>query len=91
MPTYDYQCKECGHKFEEFQSISADLLMVCPQCARPSLRRVMTGGLGMIFKGSGFYLTDYKKSQGDGKTSTPAKETTETKKDSTPAKESKPE
>ncbi len=63
MPTYDYQCKECGHTFEEFQSMSADPLTECPSCGKPGLKRLLAGGAGMIFKGSGFYLTDYKKSK----------------------------
>jgi putative FmdB family regulatory protein len=62
MPTYEYRCKSCGHEFEELQSMTAAPLTICPKCAEPTLRRVMGGGGGMIFKGSGFYLTDYKKS-----------------------------
>jgi putative FmdB family regulatory protein len=66
MPTYDYKCGECGHVFEEFQSIKADPLKDCPACRKPALKRLMAGGAGMIFKGSGFYLTDYKKSSSTG-------------------------
>jgi len=62
MPTYDYRCKSCGFEFEEFQSMSAEMLVVCPKCAEPSLKRLMSSGAGLVFKGSGFYLTDYKKS-----------------------------
>ena len=62
MPTYDYKCGACGHLFEEFQSMKADPLKDCPQCGKPALKRLMAGGAGMIFKGSGFYLTDYAKS-----------------------------
>jgi len=62
MPTYDYKCGECGHVFEEFQSMKADPLKDCPNCGKPALKRLMAGGAGMIFKGSGFYLTDYAKS-----------------------------
>lgn len=92
MPTYDYKCKECGHMFEEFQSMSSDLLVVCPKCGKPSLKRQMSGGTGMIFKGSGYYLTDYKKS-GSSQTAAKPKEEeketkTETKPDSKPATES---
>ncbi|MCX6134087.1 MAG: zinc ribbon domain-containing protein [Ignavibacteriales bacterium] len=61
MPTYDYKCKECGHLFEEFQSMSSDFLVTCPSCGKPGLVRLMAGGAGLVFKGSGFYLTDYKK------------------------------
>jgi putative FmdB family regulatory protein len=62
MPTYDYRCKSCGYEFEEFQSMSSEKLIICPKCAEPSLKRLMSGGAGLVFKGSGFYLTDYKKS-----------------------------
>jgi putative FmdB family regulatory protein len=61
MPTYEYQCKKCGHELEEFQSINEPPLVHCPRCATDSLVRVMGGGAGLIFKGSGFYMTDYKK------------------------------
>ncbi|MCG3121592.1 MAG: hypothetical protein ALAOOOJD_04747 [bacterium] len=60
MPTYDYDCTSCGHEFELFQSISAAPLEICPQCGGKVQRRI-NGGAGLIFKGSGFYLTDYKK------------------------------
>ena len=59
MPTYDYVCKKCQHKFEEFQSITADLLTVCPKCSG-ELKRLIGSGLGIVFKGSGFYETDFK-------------------------------
>jgi putative FmdB family regulatory protein len=62
MPTYTYRCKSCSYEFEEFQSISADALRLCPSCHQESLVRVIDGGTGLLFKGSGFYLTDYKKS-----------------------------
>jgi putative FmdB family regulatory protein len=62
MPTYEYRCKSCGYEFEEFQSMSDDVLVICPKCAEPSLKRLMSSGAGLLFKGSGFYLTDYKKS-----------------------------
>jgi putative FmdB family regulatory protein len=60
MPTYGYKCKKCGYTFEEFQSITADPLVKCPSCGQPSLKRLLGGGAGMIFRGSGFYQTDYK-------------------------------
>ena len=62
MPTYDYKCKACGHTFEEIQSMSAKKLVICPSCGKPALVRLMSSGTGLVFKGSGFYLTDYKKS-----------------------------
>lgn len=64
MPSYDYVCQDCGHGFEEFQSMSADPLTTCPSCGQESLKRLIGGGLGIIFKGSGFYVTDSKKSAG---------------------------
>lgn len=60
MPTYDYQCGGCGHRFEEFQSISADPLSKCPSCGKKKLARLIGTGAGVIFKGSGFYQTDYR-------------------------------
>jgi putative FmdB family regulatory protein len=62
MPTYEYVCRECGHTFEELQSMKEDPLLRCPSCGKDALARIMGGGSGLIFKGSGFYLTDYKKS-----------------------------
>lgn len=66
MPTYEYRCKKCGHEFEEFQKITAAPLMQCPACHQNTLRRVIGGGAGLIFKGEGFYITDYKRSGKDG-------------------------
>ena len=60
MPTYDYICKECSHKFELFQGIHDDAVTICPEC-KGTVRRIISGGTGIIFKGSGFYATDYKK------------------------------
>jgi putative FmdB family regulatory protein len=60
MPTYHYKCKACSHEFEEFQSMSDDPLVKCPSCGKKKLVRLITGA-GLVFKGSGFYLTDYKK------------------------------
>jgi len=62
MPTYDYVCTECGHEFEAFQSITDKPLKKCPECQGVVRRRIGTGA-GLIFKGSGFYETDYKKSK----------------------------
>jgi putative FmdB family regulatory protein len=63
MPTYDYECKECGYEFEHFQSMSEDTLKECPQCGG-ELRRLIGGGMGIIFRGSGFYVTDNRGSDG---------------------------
>ncbi|NLK42341.1 MAG: zinc ribbon domain-containing protein [Planctomycetes bacterium] len=60
MPTYDYQCDACGHGFEEFQSITASPLKKCPQCGKLKLKRLLGTGAGLIFKGNGFYQTDYR-------------------------------
>ncbi len=60
MPTYDYACDACGHAFEEFQSITAKPLRKCPECAKPKLKRLIGTGAAVIFKGSGFYETDYR-------------------------------
>ena len=60
MPTYDYKCQKCGHTYEVFQGISAKLKTQCPKCRGKVKRLIGTGG-GIIFKGSGFYQTDYKK------------------------------
>ena len=59
MPTYEYQCDKCGHKFEKFQSMTANALRKCPQCGKQSLKRLIGTGAAIIFKGSGFYQTDY--------------------------------
>jgi len=60
MPTYDYRCDACGHKFEEFQSFSEEPLKKCPACGKKKLVRLFGTGAGVIFKGSGFYETDYR-------------------------------
>ncbi len=80
MPTYEYVCDACEHELEEFQSITAKPLKKCPECGKPKLRRLIGTGAGVIFKGSGFYETDYRSdgykkaekaesSNGDGKKS----------------------
>ncbi|MGA2052177.1 MAG: zinc ribbon domain-containing protein [Opitutales bacterium] len=61
MPTYEYACKFCGHEFETFQSIKDAPLRKCPACKKAGLRRLISGGAGLIFKGSGFYETDYRR------------------------------
>ncbi|MHC2070639.1 FmdB family zinc ribbon protein [Bremerella sp. T1] len=60
MPTYEYKCDACDYEFEEFQSISADPLTKCPECKKKKLRRLFSTGGGLLFKGSGFYITDYR-------------------------------
>lgn len=60
MPTYAYECQACGHGFEEFQSMTANALRKCPECKKLKLQRLIGPGAGIIFKGSGFYETDYR-------------------------------
>ena len=60
MPTYDYICSKCNYKFERFQSMSDEPIRVCPNCGGV-VRRLISGGTGLIFKGSGYYETDYKR------------------------------
>lgn len=103
MPTYDYECSACGHRFDKFQSITADPIKKCPECGRNTAKRLIGIGAGVIFKGGGFYETDYrsdsyksdaKKDTGDGggksdsKSDAPTK--SETKVESKPATEPKP-
>lgn len=60
MPTYEYECTECEYSFDEFQKINDKPLTKCPKCGGP-VRRLISGGAGLIFRGSGFYVTDYKR------------------------------
>jgi len=60
MPTYDYECDSCGHEFELFQSITESVKRKCPECGRLKLRRLFGTGAALVFKGSGFYQTDYR-------------------------------
>jgi putative FmdB family regulatory protein len=60
MPTYEYQCDACEHEFEEFQSMSEAALTKCPKCGKKKLRRLFGTGAAVLFKGSGFYQTDYR-------------------------------
>lgn len=61
MPTYEYQCDGCSHEFEQFQSMKDDPIKICPECKKKKVRRLLGSGAGIIFKGSGFYETDYKR------------------------------
>jgi putative FmdB family regulatory protein len=63
MPTYEYECKTCGYSFDAFQPMSEAPLKICPQCGK-EVRRLINGGSGVIFKGSGFYITDKKGASG---------------------------
>jgi putative FmdB family regulatory protein len=89
MPTYEYICENCGYEFERFQSIKARALRKCPDCGKPALKRLAGTGAGIIFKGSGFYETDYRSEsykQGEksekGKTDTTVQEKKSETKDS---------
>jgi len=63
MPTYEYQCDACNHQFEKLQLITAKSLKKCPECGKNKLTRLIGAGAGVIFKGSGFYATDYAQSR----------------------------
>jgi len=92
MPTYEYKCDACGASFERFQPITALPIRKCPQCRKSKVRRLISSGAGLIFKGSGFYATDYRSeayrksaqsdsgattsSSGSGGKDTPSKPTT---------------
>jgi putative FmdB family regulatory protein len=84
MPTYDYVCDSCQHEFEAFESIKADPQTVCPECTEPRLRRKIGAGAAILFKGSGFYQTDYrsesykKRAEADKPASSASKEATPT-------------
>jgi putative FmdB family regulatory protein len=64
MPTYEYACQSCGHDLEVFQRMSDDPLQICPECDEPALKRKIGRGAGIIFKGGGFYETDFKDKKG---------------------------
>lgn len=66
MPTYEYECDACGHAFELLQSMSDRPVRKCPKCRKLRVRRLISGGAGVIFKGSGFYETDYKRNRPGG-------------------------
>lgn len=93
MPTYEYICNntDCQHEFETFQSMKDDTITVCPLCNQPTLKRKIGLGAGIIFKGSGFYETDYKRNsskEGSNKSADSAPKKTETKKETSPPAES---
>ena len=88
MPTYEYACDACGHAFEQFQSITEAPVKKCPACGKRKVRRLISGGSGFLFKGSGFYITDYR-SEGykaaakkDGEASSGKSDSGESKSDS---------
>jgi len=85
MPTYEYQCDACGNKFEKFQSITAAPIRKCPRCGKNKVRRLISTGAGLIFKGSGFYITDYRSDSYKEKAKSESGEKTDTAR-SDPAK-----
>ena len=94
MPTYDYECSACGHAFEKFQSITAPSIRKCPECKKLKVRRLSGTGAGIIFKGSGFYETDYKRkssNNGNSSKSTSANGSSESKPETEKPAEKKPE
>ena len=98
MPTYEYICENCEYEFEKFQSIKARPLRKCPECGKLALNRLVGTGSGIIFKGSGFYQTDYRTDsykQGEksekGKTDTTTKEKKSETKDSKSTDKTKPD
>jgi putative FmdB family regulatory protein len=91
MPTYDYRCEQCGHEMDVFQGITEDALTTCEKCGAESLRRLIGSGAGIIFKGSGFYETDYKRSRSssskdDSKSESKPEKKPETKSEAKPKK-----
>ena len=92
MPTYEYKCFACNHTFERFQSMSAEPIKRCPECGKAKVKRLLGTGAGVIFKGSGFYITDYRdsgykdqaKAESGGGESKSADGKTETKTDAKP-------
>lgn len=84
MPTYEYACEACSHRLEKFQGIADAPLRKCPECGKRKLQRLISGGAGFLFKGSGFYITDYrsdaykqaakKEGKSDSSSSAPKKE-----------------
>jgi putative FmdB family regulatory protein len=93
MPTYEYICESCDHRFEKFQSMKARSLRKCPSCSKPQLRRLIGSGSAVIFKGSGFYQTDYRDAsyKKDSKTDSPPVPAPAAKTDAAKSEPTKPE
>ena len=93
MPTYEYRCPECGTDFEKFQKMSDEPVAECPGCGAAAQRR-LSGGAGLLFKGSGFYITDYRgegyKKAAEAEKGGSSSSSSDTKSDAKPAAESKP-
>ena len=84
MPIYEYRCSNCDYEFENLQSMKDEALLECPNCHQNTLKKLISGGAGLIFKGSGFYITDYKSSKSKSKEKTDSKESSEKKKTPVP-------
>ena len=95
MPTYDYECDACGHQLEVFQGINEEVLTKCPECKKKKLKRLFGSGAAIVFKGSGFYQTDYrsdgykKAAAADSKSQSSDKSKSSSKKKSSGGKDSK--
>ena len=101
MPTYEYECEACGHSFDEFQQISDKTLRTCPECGKRKLQRLIGAGAAVIFKGNGFYQTDYRSkkytdeakadsNKSSATSSSPKKESTSSDTKTSPADKSAP-
>jgi putative FmdB family regulatory protein len=90
MPTYDYQCTACKHRFEQFQSMKDKPLRKCPACGKPALERLIGTGAAVIFKGSGFYQTDYRSEGYKKAAEADAKPASDAGKSVAPAPDAKP-
>ncbi len=71
MPTYEYRCQSCGQRVEAFQRMSDAALVLCPHCGKEELTRIVSGGAGVIYRGEGWYVTDYSKKSSGGKDEAP--------------------
>ena len=89
MPTYEYECKDCNHHFNAFQSMKDEPLKTCPKCKKDKLKRLLGAGAGLIFKGSGFYCTDYRSPSYDSRVKSESASGSESKTES--KTEAKPE
>ncbi len=88
MPTYEYKCNNCGHTFDVLQTMKEEKLKKCPECGKDTLQRLIGSGAGLIFKGSGFYLTDYAKKDSGASNSVKKEVKKEVKKDTSASTES---